>query len=55
MKEISVWVPIKSKRAGVIGYMEMFKTKSGQTVSIPGVSRWIDGQELDVSKAKAID
>ena len=51
----SIWTPVKSKRNGVVGYMEMFMTRQGFKVSIPGVSRWIDGPVLDETKATLID
>ncbi len=51
---VSVWVPVKSKRAGVVGYLEKFKTDQGVAVSLPGVSRWIDGPAFDLRKAEVI-
>ena len=51
----SIWTPVKSKRNGVVGYMEMFMTRQGVKVSIPGVSRLIDGPVLDETKATLID
>lgn len=53
-KMVSIWVPVKSKAQGVVGYMEKFKTGSGDLVSLPGVSRWIEGPILDESKAVEI-
>lgn len=47
----SIWTPIQSKRAGVTGYLEKFISRQGVAVSIPGVSRWIDGPVFDESKA----
>ena len=47
----SIWTPIQSKRAGVTGYLEKFITRQGVAVSIPGVSRWIDGPVFDENKA----
>lgn len=55
MKAKSIWCPVKSKRQGVVGYLEKFQTQYGVPVSIPGVSRWIDGPVLDVSKARKIE
>ena len=51
----SVWVPVKSKRAGVVGYMEKFETPNGVAVSLPGTSRWIEGPVFDLSKAEIIE
>ena len=53
-KLVSVWVPVKSKRAGIVGYMEKFKTAQGENVSLPGVSRWINGPVFDLNKAEII-
>lgn len=47
----SIWTPVGSKRAGVTGYLEKFISRQGVAVSIPGVSRWIDGPVFDESKA----
>ncbi len=55
MKLESVWVPVKSKAKGIVGYMEKFMTGYGTLVSLPGISRWIDGSILDTSKAVSID
>lgn len=55
MKLENKWVPVKNKASGIIGYLEKFKTGSGVLVSIPGISRWIDGPILDPSKAVLID
>lgn len=46
----STWIPVGSKHSGTVAYMEMFEAK-GRLVAIPGVSRWIDGPVLDLSKA----
>ena len=51
----SIWTPVKSKRNGVVGYMEMFMTRQGVKVSIPGVSRCIYGRVLYETKATLID
>jgi len=51
----STWVPVKSKAKGTVGYMEKFMTGCGTLVSLPGISRWIDGPILDISKAVVID
>ena len=51
----SIWTPVKSKRNGVVGYMEMFMTRQVVKVSIPGVSRCMDGPVLDETKATLID
>lgn len=50
----STWTPVQSKRAGVTGYLEKFITRQGVAVSIPGVSRWIDGPVFDESKAYVV-
>lgn len=56
MKELqAVWVPVKNGKGEITGYLEMFQTPRGQKVSISGRSRWIDGPELDLSKAGVID
>lgn len=51
----SVWVAIKSKREGIVGYLEKFMTPCGEAVSMPGLSRWIDGPVFDESMAKLIE
>lgn len=55
MKNESTWTPVKSKRNGIVGYLEMFRTTQGGLVSIPGVSRWIDGPILNPQKAVSIE
>ena len=53
-KLVSVWVPVGSKWAGIVGYMEKFRTPQGVAVSLPGVSRWIDGSVFDLNRATVI-
>lgn len=55
MKLENVWVPVKNKASAITGYLEKFKTGSGVLVSLPGISRWIDGPVLDPSRAVLID
>lgn len=55
LESISVWTPVKSVRSGIVGYMEKFQTPQGIPVSIPGVSRWIDGPVFDISKAAIVE
>ena len=50
----SVWVPVMSRKKGITGYIEKFRHNSGKLMSIPGVSRWINGSKLDVTKAVAV-
>ena len=55
MKNEIVWVPVSSKREGIVGYLEKFRTAQGILVSLPGISRWIEGPVLDPQKAIAIE
>lgn len=55
LESIPVWTPVKSTRSGVVGYLEKFQTTQGVSVSIPGVSRWIDGSIFDLSKAMIVE
>ena len=59
----NIWAPVHGITGyiegepvrGITGYIEMFKHSSGELMTIPGSSRWIEGPELDLSKAKVID
>ena len=51
----SVWEKIKSGDGSTAGYLEKFVNSSGVAMSVPGSSRWIDGETFDLSKAKLID
>lgn len=54
-KLISEWTPIKNGRGKIVGYLEKFKTNCGVVVSLPGVSRWIEGAEFNPSLAMVIE
>jgi hypothetical protein len=37
-----VWMPVRSKANGIVGWMEMFAGPQGQLFSVPDSSRWIE-------------
>jgi hypothetical protein len=50
----SEWQAVSSRRLGIVGYLEVFRGPRGLLMSVPGVSRWVDGPELVPSRARAI-
>ena len=48
------WKPVKNGKGEITGYIETYLTHQEKYVTIPGISRWIDGPDLNIGKAEQI-